>query len=718
MCRGKKKNNAKKKQNAPHNFFLPICCCFKRKSHCPHLFAFFFFTFTVSVLVPCATFFHDRPLELEPKNARYVSPCSELQMELYTYDKKKYIQIHMPTPQYKWEETSHQQIMAVDANTGLIVGKQEGNSDVIARDQEILENHDMHNLDVSIPGSMQFVIVPALSELSPTTTEQQNHAGIHVTDNRVWYLVKGRHYAVRVVLRDLDHRTMYITKNVQFDIKYGQVSSASSASAQESVVSDSMDDEQEEEEPGQIKTNANLPPSNYAEGDRVKKRDEWKVQRRWVTATKVGKTMVHGVLHPIASTITGQTWRPTTTRPGDNGEPETINLALIHTSSEIIVSDPVRISRPTETPIILPPMEQNYQVKAVGGTGRYLWSSDESELASIGPTGTITANEQEGTTTVRVSDEMNRLNDADINVEIATVAGIIFMPGPVEAEVDISRGPRGSQDATADHDLYVHVGAVDNQRRSFHACTILAKDITTDIDENNKIFQLIDTYVGPSPHDVASIVGPEHEELYSRSCVTLRLRPLQPGQYTLKVSYGLHGRHGSAEVELYAFPPLRWIIPGRSSVNEQHTAVVSLYSTATVQLVGGPQPRGHSLGQNSVDHISVENEDSVDWYETDIGVNQTRDAFTHLHGSDGVPHGRLYSFHCTDLGEQTITFAVSVAHWVRSGSELGQQWQQVITRTIVPSRCGSILLYTILQFILFHVFQSCFFSFPICASCI
>jgi hypothetical protein len=125
---------------------------------------------------------------------------------------------------------------------------------------------------------------------------------------------------------------------------------------------------------------------------------------------------------------------------------------------------------------------------------------------------------------------------------------------------------------------------------------------------------------------------------------------------------------------LYAFPPLRWIIPGSSSVNEQHTAVVSLYSTATVQLVGGPQPRGHSLGQNSVDHISVENEDSVDWYETDIGVNQTRDAFTHLHGSDGVPHGRIYSFHCTDLGEQTITFAVSVAHWVRIGSELGQQW--------------------------------------------
>lgn len=396
-----------------------------------------------------------RPLELEPKNARYLSPCGELQMELYTYEKKKYTQIPMPTPQYKWE-TSSNKVIRVNRDTGLVVGVDLGSSDIIARDQEILENHDIHVLDVSVPSSMQFVITPAVDELALVGEQHVSH----VADSRVWHLVRGRDYAVRMILRDDEHRTMYITKNMKFEVQYGKQINTGDAD-------DNSEQEQQQQggggqiEEGRVETNANLPPANFDEGDRIKSRVEWKVQRRWIKATKVGKTVVKGNLEPIYSNITGKTWRP------EGGE-------LIGSTSEIIVSDPVFISRPKEHhPILLPPMEQNYQVKAGGGTGRYLWNTGDSDLASIGPRGTITVNEKEGQTTIHVSDEANKLNEAEANVEITPVADIVFMNGPIEAEVDLSRGDDG------ENDLYIHVGAIDGQQRNFHACTILANDITT-----------------------------------------------------------------------------------------------------------------------------------------------------------------------------------------------------------------------------------------------
>jgi len=212
-----------------------------------------------------------------------------------------------------------------------------------------------------------------------------------------------------------------------------------------------------------------------------------------------------------------------------------------------------------------------------------------------------------------------------------TVADIIFMSGPIEAEVDLtnegSNSNGGDDDIPSEgiNDLYLHVGAVDQHRRLFHSCKSIAKDIITTMDDNNKIFSLIETYVGPSPRDL--FINPEDSSkndddgddeeddatgthdaiskkdrlLYQRSCVTLRLRPLRAGATTLHVKYNKY----RADVTISAFPKLQWIIPGPSN-DGTHTAVVSLHATATVQLVGGPQPRGHSLGRNSVDEYTLD----------------------------------------------------------------------------------------------------------------
>ena len=583
-----------------------------------------------------------RPLELEPKNARYLAPSSELQMELYTYDKKVYKQINMPTAQYKWE-TGDDTVASIDVNTGMVVGVGKGTTDIVARDQEITENQDTHGLDVSHPASMHVIITPAEDELAPTTMEQQRTSGVHVTDSRVWHVVKGRDYAVRVVLRDEEHRTMYITRNMEFDVRYG-VAIAGDESGEE-------DKNKEEEEGtssssfvGRVTSNPNLPPDNYASGDSVKRRAEWSVQRRWIKATNVGKTNVRGTMLPVKSEVMNTVWKP---------EHE------INTFSEIVVSDPVSLSRPNDpTPILLPPLEQQYQLRAAGGTGRYLWKSADSELASIGPTGNITVHVAEGTTEIQVSDEQNKRNDARADVEIAKVADIVFLAGPIEAEVDVTQnGNKGDGDGSSD--LYVHIGAVDDKRRLFHACTSLYEDIDVVIDDKNKNFRLVEKFVGPSPLDISSTGGMSEadEALYARSCVTLRLRPLRAGKTQVRVAYG---KKYQAEVEISAFPPLRWVIPGKS-LNGEHIAIVSLHSTATVQLVGGPQPRGNSLGSFSIDSWSLEDESTVRVREHDAGshIGTTRDAFVHVKGKDGFSQGRLYSLECRERGEQEITFTVA-----------------------------------------------------------
>jgi hypothetical protein len=195
---------------------------------------------------------------------------------------------------------------------------------------------------------------------------------------------------------------------------------------------------------------------------------------------------------------------------------------------------------------------------------------------------------------------------------------------------------------------------------------------------NNKIFRLVAKYVGPAPR--YGEVGEKEEEERSRACVTLRLRPLVAGKTKVHVHY-LRKRHPlkyRATVMISAFPSLRWLIPalsplpasassddeseesgesgdeGEDGPPPAHFAVVSLHATATVQLVGGPQVRGHSVGSNSVDKWFLEDEEAVSVHPTDLesigSGRRERFQFAHVTrtgesgGSDdgGLPEGRVY----------------------------------------------------------------------------
>jgi hypothetical protein len=282
---------------------------------------------------------------------------------------------------------------------------------------------------------------------------------------------------------------MYITRNMEFNVAYGsdagagrsgsgvgagggEVSEEMMLTAGSDAGSSGFDDDVDVESRvetylGRVVTNVELPPDGYASGDRVKGRSEWSVQRRWVRATRVGHTLVTARMLPIHSKLASTTWTP---------EHEILTL------SEIVVSEQVSMYSPKHhSPILLPPLEQQYKLVARGGTGRYLWKSSDSELASIGPNGNITVQAYEGTSTIHVSDEANQFNFAEAPVEIAEVNDIRFLSGPIETEVDANSGGAGGDDEGA-NDLYLHVGAVDKQRRTFHACTSLAKDIDVDMD--------------------------------------------------------------------------------------------------------------------------------------------------------------------------------------------------------------------------------------------
>lgn len=87
-----------------------------------------------------------------------------------------------------------------------------------------------------------------------------------------------------------------------------------------------------------------------------------------------------------------------------------------------MLTKPVKITHPTNL-ILLPFIEngQIYHTSAVGGSGVYEWTVEDSEIASIESSVTIKSLKV-GKTRLAVSDLKNSNNKAFIDVEVASVA--------------------------------------------------------------------------------------------------------------------------------------------------------------------------------------------------------------------------------------------------------------------------------------------------------
>ncbi len=626
-----------------------------------------------------------QPLKIQPRSAVYIAPASELQMELWTNVRTdsgfwRPERIFMPTDHYKWEVgaskaagESDAVAVRVDENMGMAVAQHTGGpASVVARDQEILDHFAFHKLTVSTPTSLALAMARRDDQLSTSYIYTANGGTLSTPENEAqpWYLVLGREYAVIAVLRDEDHHRMYLTPNVKFDIQYGVVEADEDGKKESVVVAGNEDFTGRIVETSEEGSSALAHLSSRLPAIDLRRRPEWGTQRRWVKATAVGRTYVHAEMLPVVSTFFAGEEDPVVYRP-PNGP--------LRTSTLCIVSHPVALVHPPDHPPVLLPPDQSFRLHATGGTGDYVWTMDKGSDQASGPSspsgssetapnaiasvhkkdGIVTTNTELGDASLLAEDAANRYNSALTKVVVASVEGIHFIDGPLEAEVvngaatdsknikedsggsSRSHGQTGGQQ---DGDLYVRVGASDARSNRFHACDSIFHALTVDNALfDSTVFEIVNMFPGNVDNEgsIESVDATEGSpstfvpyvtgsDRYSRSqaCMTLRLRPLREGTTTLKISFGTGARRLTASVEITAFPPLEVLVPGvmkttvaldedTHGIGDQWgvmpTTVVSLGATARVQLSGGPPPRGmKGMGRQTIDSVTMQRPDDIE----------------------------------------------------------------------------------------------------------
>lgn len=634
-----------------------------------------------------------QPLKIQPRSAVYIAPASELQMELWTNVRTDNgfwhpERIFMPTDHYKWEVDASKSgggkgdaaAVRVDKNMGMVVAQRTGGpSSVVVRDQEILDHFAFHKLTVSTPSSLALAVARKDDQLSTAYLYSANGGTPSTPENEAqpWYLVLGREYAVIAVLRDEDHHRMYLTPNVKFDIQYGvaveggegkevKEGDATTTTVATSVVAGNEDFTGRLMETSEEGASALARLASRFPGVDLRHRPEWGMQRRWITAIAVGRTYVHAEMLPVVSTYFAGKEDPAEYWP-PNGP--------LRTSTLCIISHPVALVHPPDHPPVLLPPDQSFRLHATGGTGDYVWtmvkgsdqaSNPSSSSAPSAPNaiasvhkkdGIITTNTELGDASLLVEDAANRYNFARTKVLVASVEGIHFIDGHLEAEVmngavadnnnNNKEGGGGSSRAEGQSggeqgsDLYVRVGATDARSNRFHACDSIFRALNVDDALfDSTVFEIVDMFRGNVDNEDNNMnanagstaftpyVAGSDRYLRSQACMTLRLRPLREGTTTLKISFGTGARRLTASVEITAFPPLQVLVPGvmkttvavdedMLGLGEQWgvmpTAVVSLGAIARVQLSGGPPPRGmKGMGRQTIDSVTMQRPDDIE----------------------------------------------------------------------------------------------------------
>ena len=104
--------------------------------------------------------------------------------------------------------------------------------------------------------------------------------------------------------------------------------------------------------------------------------------------------------------------------------------------------------------------QQIWTLQGIGGSGSYTWSSENPDVASIGQTSKVKA-ENIGRTIVKLSDLHNPDNFAEIDVEVKNVHHLKWWD------------PRIEVPASAGQSALLHSIAVDDLGRKFTNCSSL-----------------------------------------------------------------------------------------------------------------------------------------------------------------------------------------------------------------------------------------------------
>lgn len=212
------------------------------------------------------------------------------------------------------------------------------------------------------------------------------------------------------------------------------------------------------------------------------------------------------------------------------------------------IFEPLRVS-PSE--VFFPyfpdfPAAYTYHLKATGGSGSYIWKSNDTSVCTVQQDGKIESGKRE-VALITTTDERNRNHHSNAVVRIVPPGGVQFKPHKVEAAIRET--------------LELDIDLLTKDRKSFAICT-KAPFIFKIRDKN--IFQLIEG-VHPS----------------KRGCAMLKVIALQHGYTEVTVELPSHGI--KAAITIAAYEPLALTMPN-------DYIILSPGTSFPVQFENGPRP--------------------------------------------------------------------------------------------------------------------------------
>jgi nuclear pore complex protein Nup210 len=245
----------------------------------------------------------------------------------------------------------------------------------------------------------------------------------------------------------------------------------------------------------------------------------------------------------------------------DESGVEHLFSTIIEADQELQITDKLE-ARPY---IVVFPYQPNkpytYQLRATGGTGSYLWQSNNPKVGIVDENrGTLKTGDAVGETIIRVEDVYNSQHFALVHVYVLEPADLHFGESHVEAELE--------KELT----LNVLLHGLDPKTQKlmpFTDCRHIPFSLAVD---DVTIFK----HLKDSPSEIPA---------YGRGCATVTLKALSIGDTKAKVQFDRF----TDTLDISAFPPL--------VLSTNYHLLLATNSEIHLDLQGGPRPWMHDSGK-------------------------------------------------------------------------------------------------------------------------
>ncbi|XP_050223905.1 nuclear pore complex protein GP210 [Mercurialis annua] len=325
-------------------------------------------------------------MSLEPPSPVYVLIGAALQYNLKIIRGNIPQVVALPSPHHIWS-ISNSSLAEVDSVMGFARARNLGATTVIVEDNRVAGHIQMSSLNIVLPESLHFFIMPL--SISGDPVEEMKA----ISSTEIWYVVSGRKYLIqmKVFSRGPVAHELYITESDDLKLHDEQSDHWTTFMLSEDV------------------------EANYG----------WK-NYRILRATSPG-------LGELTASLTYSVRH--------QGEKE-----VIHNVQEIIVCDQVVLSLDRTSSasqyILLPwapAIQQELELKAAGGCakefGDYKWFSSDAATVSVSASGVVQA-KKPGKATIRVVSVYDSFNYDEVVVEVSIPSSMIMLQNfPVETVV-------------------------------------------------------------------------------------------------------------------------------------------------------------------------------------------------------------------------------------------------------------------------------------------